>query len=52
MYEWIKNNTAHSFKENSPDTQPIISPKENEFVVPKKRISAFAGSDLEMLLRA
>jgi nicotinamidase-related amidase len=52
MHERIKNNALYSLDGNSPDTQPVITPKENEFVVAKKRISAFAGSDLEMLLRA
>jgi nicotinamidase-related amidase len=52
MFERIKNNPAYSLEGNSPDTQPVISPKENEFVVTKKRVSAFAGSDLEMLLNA
>lgn len=31
---------------------PDIAPKENEIVVLKKRISAFTGSDLEVVLRS
>lgn len=33
-------------------TQPVIKPVGNEFVVAKKRVSAFAGSDLDMILRS
>lgn len=32
--------------------QPVMTPAEDDVVVAKKRISAFAGSDLEVLLRA
>lgn len=32
--------------------QPVMTPAEGDVVVAKKRISAFAGSDLEVLLRA
>jgi nicotinamidase-related amidase len=32
--------------------QPTINPTENDIVVTKKRISAFTGSDLEVLLRS
>lgn len=52
MFERIANNSQYSLEGNSADTQPVISPKENEIVVAKKRVSAFAGSDLEMLLQA
>lgn len=38
--------------EASPATQPVIEPIEGDLVIAKKRISAFAGSDLEMILRA
>ena len=34
------------------DAQPVMTPAEGDVVVAKKRISAFAGSDLEVLLRA
>lgn len=34
------------------DAQPAMTPVEGDVVVTKKRISAFAGSDLEVLLRA
>jgi len=32
--------------------KPVMTPAENDVVVEKKRISAFTGSDLEVLLRA
>lgn len=32
--------------------QPVMTPAEGDVVVAKKRVSAFAGSDLEVLLRA
>jgi nicotinamidase-related amidase len=32
--------------------QPVMAPADGDVVVTKKRISAFAGSDLEVLLRA
>ena len=38
--------------ETSDLTKPIIEPLENELVIAKKRVSAFAGSDLEMILNA
>ncbi len=34
------------------DAQPVMTPTDGDVVVTKKRISAFAGSDLEVLLRA
>ena len=33
------------------DAQPVMTPAEGDVVVTKKRVSAFAGSDLEVLLR-
>jgi nicotinamidase-related amidase len=41
-----------SMEESSPNTQPVIKPQNGELVISKKRVSAFAGSDLEMILRA
>jgi len=40
--------------ENTPGTEihPMLAPVQGELVVTKRRISAFAGSDLDMLLRA
>ena len=33
------------------DAQPVMTPADGDVVVAKKRVSAFAGSDLEVLLR-
>lgn len=41
-----------SMEETSPLTNPLIEPSGNDLVISKKRVSAFAGSDLEMLLNA
>jgi nicotinamidase-related amidase len=43
-----------AFDESSPQTQihPRVAPREGEVVVLKRRISAFAGSDLSEVLRA
>ncbi|HEY4938442.1 MAG TPA: isochorismatase family cysteine hydrolase [Actinomycetota bacterium] len=45
---------SESFTENSPATQvhPALAPGAGEPVVLKKRVSAFTGSDLEVLLRS
>jgi nicotinamidase-related amidase len=32
--------------------QPVITPEEDDVVVTKRRVSAFSGSDLEVILRA
>jgi nicotinamidase-related amidase len=42
------------FSEGSPGTEihPALAPQAGDFTVTKRRVSAFAGSDLEMLLRA
>ncbi len=45
---------AEDFEEslNSNSTDPVIDPIGDDLVVIKKRVSAFSGSDLEMILRA
>lgn len=50
----IAGESAAAFTEGSPATQihPALSPRVEESVVLKKRVSAFAGSDLEIVLRA
>ncbi|HEY2376061.1 MAG TPA: cysteine hydrolase [Gemmatimonadaceae bacterium] len=35
-----------------PDAQPVIRPEDGDVVVVKRRVSAFTGSDLEVVLRA
>jgi nicotinamidase-related amidase len=43
-----------AFSEGDADREvhPTIAPREGDIVVTKKRVSAFAGSDLDMVLRA
>jgi nicotinamidase-related amidase len=53
MFTAFKNaGSGSAMDESSPNTQPVITPGENDLVIAKKRISAFAGSDLAMILRA
>ncbi|MGH7440124.1 MAG: cysteine hydrolase family protein [Polyangiaceae bacterium] len=42
------------FAERSPGTEvhPAVAPKAGDIVVTKHRVSAFAGTDLDMILRA
>lgn len=48
-----KATAGESMHDDHPNTEIIgrLAPREDEHVVVKKRISAFAGSDLELLLR-
>jgi nicotinamidase-related amidase len=43
-----------AFSEDAPGTQihPAVAPRPGDIMVTKKRVSAFAGSDLDMVLRA
>lgn len=45
---------TNSFVAGSPETQidPAIAPKEGDILVEKKRISAFTGSGLDLILRS
>lgn len=53
FFSFVKERIGENSLENdSPATQPIIEPLDNEQVIAKKRVSAFAGSDLEMILNA
>jgi nicotinamidase-related amidase len=53
MFSAIKNrSSSFSMEETSPLTDPLIEPQGSDLVIAKKRVSAFAGSDLEMLLNA
>lgn len=47
----IKEQGGERFYETAPDAQPVIQPTEADYVVTKRRVSAFTGSDLEVLLR-
>jgi nicotinamidase-related amidase len=45
---------TRTFSESDPATQihPDVAPKDGDVVVIKRRVSAFTGSDLEVVLRA
>jgi nicotinamidase-related amidase len=49
----IKKNTAMSFdSEESARVHASVTPQPNDILIVKKRISAFTGSDLEVVLRS
>ncbi|HEY3664875.1 MAG TPA: isochorismatase family cysteine hydrolase [Polyangiaceae bacterium] len=52
----LQNQSFGSLKAQAPaflsDPRPLIPPEGNEVVVTKRRVSAFTGSDLEVVLRA
>lgn len=53
-FSTIVSTAGDRFAEDSPATQihPAVAPLPGEPIVVKKRVSAFSGSDLEVLLRA
>ena len=54
FFSKIKSSPQHQqlFQEPLSAFPPVIAPTETEVVVTKRRISAFAGTDLELVLRA
>jgi nicotinamidase-related amidase len=50
----IKASKPHQefFQGSSGDIHPVLGPKPDDIVVVKHRVSAFAGTDLKMILRA
>ncbi len=48
MFTTIKQNANPGFI----DPKPLIIPQNNDIVVTKRRVSAFSGSDLDVILRA
>lgn len=52
FFDAFKQQVAGKYNETYAQVHPAIAPKENEIVVLKKRISAFTGSDLEVVLRS
>jgi nicotinamidase-related amidase len=53
-FSTLAGTAGDRFAENSPATQihPTVAPRPGEPIVVKKRVSAFTGSDLEVLLRS
>lgn len=52
MFARLSANPDMEMDDDGEHTQPVIEPAAGELVIAKKRVSAFAGSDLEMILRA
>jgi nicotinamidase-related amidase len=54
LFAGVKANPQHQsfFQGASGAIHPALGPEANDLVVTKHRVSAFAGTDLEMLLRA
>lgn len=54
LFAGIKNSAQHQalFEGAAGDIHPAVAPQAGDIVVVKHRVSAFAGTDLEMILRA
>lgn len=54
LFAGIKNSAQHQaiFEGAAGDIHPVLAPQADDIVVVKHRVSAFAGTDLEMILRA
>jgi len=54
LFAAMKANPEHQklFEDRAGAIHPALGPEQNDIVVVKHRISAFAGTDLEMILRA
>lgn len=52
MFGAIKQGRGEQFFETNPAAQPAIQPGAHDFIVTKRRVSAFSGSDLEVILRS
>lgn len=54
LFGAIKASKPHQefFQGSSGEIHPLLGPKPDDIIVVKHRISAFAGTDLEMILRA
>ncbi len=52
IFSRISSDDSRSMTEADEATKPVIAPEEDDLVIGKKCVSAFAGSDLEMVLRA
>jgi nicotinamidase-related amidase len=51
MFSGIRDRIGNENIEEWMQIEPTIAPLENEIIINKKRVSAFAGSDLEIILR-
>ncbi len=52
-FSFLKNNSPASFdSEESAKVYSAVAPEQGEIVIIKKRVSAFTGSDLEVVLRS
>jgi nicotinamidase-related amidase len=51
-FENLKKNVTDPFFEDRPAAQPAIPLEPGDILVAKRRVSAFSGSDLEVILRA
>lgn len=54
LFGAIRNSPQHQklFEGEAGAVHPLLGPKESDIVIEKHRVSAFAGTDLEMILRA
>lgn len=54
IFSALKNSPQHqeTFMTEKGDIHPALGPKEGDIVVVKHRVSAFAGTDLDQILRA
>jgi nicotinamidase-related amidase len=48
----LAGNTAFTDADENAEVQPEIAPRPGDVIVTKRRVSAFAGSDLDVVLRA
>lgn len=52
MFSGLKQSGRFAAGDPNSDIHPAVFPLPGDIVVPKRRVSAFAGSDLELILRA
>lgn len=54
LFEAIRNSPERQklFEGKAGEVHPLLGPKEGDIVIVKHRVSAFTGTDLEMILRA
>src|SRR5665213_4225152 len=51
-YEMLKNGGMNLDSEEGTKVHEMVAPETNDIIVTKKRVSAFSGSDLEIVLRS